>query len=104
MRLVIISLLLMSGLRLPNAYAYSVVGAKCKEMPKGSCQRKMCRCFKGVHRVNKGKPIKRKFNKKGKPTIQFACAQNANMGAQAAWSAFLKSKPKLSKKCGGPAF
>ena len=100
----ILSLFLMSGFSIQSAHAYKVNGVRCKDMPKRSCQRKMCRCFRGVHRVNKGKPIKRQYNKKGKPTIQFVCAQNAQLGPQGAWAAFLQSKPKLARRCGGAAF
>ncbi len=92
-------LFLLLGLMLSlNAFSFEVNGVRCKDMPKNSCERKKCRCLRGVHRASKGKQVKRKTNKKGKPTPEAFCADHGSDG-EAAWKAFLQTKPKLSQKC-----
>lgn len=70
---------------------------RCKQFPKGSCERVKCRCEKGVRKASKGKPIKHHTNKKGQPTVQKICADAGSV--EAGWQAVLAQKKWVAKRC-----
>jgi hypothetical protein len=81
-----------------SSYAFKLNGVRCKDLPRKSCEKKKCKCLRGIHRKKKGKSIKHKVTKKGKPTPQGFCYDHAEDG-EAAWKAFLETRPKLESKC-----
>lgn len=72
---------------------------RCKNFPPGSCNRKKCRCQTGVRRASQGLPILNHTNKRGQPTINKICAQNAHLGADGAWQALKQVRPKIAHMC-----
>ena len=72
---------------------------RCKNFPPGSCNRKKCRCQTGVRRASQGLPILNHTNKRGQPTINKICAQNAHLGVGGAWQALKQVRPKIAHMC-----